>query len=266
MKRFTLSLAWLAVLASAHAADRPIGYGEFKAGHARYFVITADTADGSVRATTVFCRGVSKVRPLIGSRESACAAITGTFFAPGAGTPIADVMVDGRLESHGRRGSVFAVGYDGKPHIFDTGYGKWTDWSPFRWGVRGAVRLIRNGRPSINPRAQKFHDRRIWGRASRCGVGITRSGKLVFVATGHAVTLSQFARAMLRLGVKEAVNLDGGSSTCLYYRGAVLLRPGRRLSNMLVLQEIKQKRDPNPQVQAPLNGTTYLLNQKVKPS
>jgi len=35
----------------------------------------------------------------------------------------------------------------------------------------------------------------------------------------------------------DAVNLDGGGSTCLYYRGAMVVAPGRRLSNLLTLYE-----------------------------
>ena len=59
----------------------------------------------------------------------------------------------------------------------------------------------------------------------------------MLMATTAPVTLSQFARAMIGEGVQDAVSLDGGSSTCLFYRGVVLIHPGRRLSNMLILAE-----------------------------
>ena len=88
-----------------------------------------------------------------------------------------------------------------------------------------------------NPKAQRFRDRRIWGRASRTGVGLTKKGKLVLMATSQSVTLSEFGKAMVSQGVREALSMDGGTSTCFYYRGSMLIRPGRNLSNMLVLSE-----------------------------
>jgi exopolysaccharide biosynthesis protein len=227
-----------------HFADKghPITYGEFNLGKARYLAVTANMADSDVRVSTVLSTGVSTVWKLVGKRQSACAAITGTFFCPSSGWPIADVVVDGALKVRGCRGSAIAVGYDGKPHIFDTAFGEKVDWSQYRWALRGVVRLVHKGHPSANPKWQRFHDSNIWGRVARAGVGITKAGKLVLMATTSPVTLTQFAKAMLRVGVREAVSLDGGSSTCLFYRGQVLIHPGRRLSNMLVLVENKTAR------------------------
>ena len=216
----------------------PIRYSEFKVGHARYHVVVANVADPGVEASTVLCRGVSSVWNLVRTPR-ACAAVTGTFFAPRSGYPVGDVLVDGNLRAFGRRGSAMAIDYYGRPHVFDTDFGKPVDWSAYRWALRGAVRLVRNGRPCPNPRAQEFHDSRIWSRVARTGAGVTRSGKLVLIATTSPVTLTEFAKAMIKLGVRDAVNLDGGSSTCLFYRGVIVIRPARRLSNMLVLTEVE---------------------------
>ena len=197
--------------------------------------IIADLHGTGVHASTVLNHGVTSVASLVKRRTSTQAAITGTFFAPGYGTPVGDVLVDGNLMAKGYRGSVVAVDYDGDVHIFNTGFGHRVDYRDYQWALRGAVRLVQDGKVHPNPRAQNFHDPRIWGRASRTGVGVTRSGKLVLMATRNDVTLSEFGRAMVKWGVRNAVNLDGGSSTCLYYRGNVLIHPARQLSNMFVL-------------------------------
>jgi exopolysaccharide biosynthesis protein len=198
--------------------------------------VLANVADPSVAASTVLSSGVSTVLNLV-RVPHACAAITGTFFAPRSGYPVGDVVVDGDLKVFGNRGSAIAIDYYGRPHVFDTDFGKAVDWKSYRWALRGTVRLVRNGRARPNPKAQGFHDRRIWSRVARTGAGITKGGKLVLIATTSPVTLTQFARAMIKLGVREAVNLDGGSSTCLFYRGVVVIHPARKLSNMLVLTE-----------------------------
>jgi len=238
-------------------AGHPIRYSEFKLGHARYHVVIANVADPAVEASTVLYRGLSTVWNLVRTPH-ACAAVTGTFFAPRSGYPVGDVVVDGTLKVFGRRGSAMAIDYYGQPHVFDTEFGKSVDWSPYRWALRGTVRLVRDGRPSPNPKAQKFHDRRIWSRVARTGAGVTQSGKLVLIATTSPVTLTEFARAMIKLGVRDAVNLDGGSSTCLFYRGIVVIRPGRRLSNMLVLTEIESAKG-SARVRA--SATSIYLNQ-----
>lgn len=205
-------------------------------GRAWYSAVIANVSDPMVEASTVLAPHVSSVWGLVRTRH-ACAAVTGTFFAPRSGYPVGDIVVDGTMKAQGRRGSALAIDYYGRPHVFDTAYGKRVDWTSYRWGLRGTVRLLRNGRASVDPKGQRFHDARIWSRVARTGAGVTKSGKLAFVATRYPVTLTEFAKAMAKLGVRDAVNLDGGSSTCLVYRGVVVIRPARRLSNMVLLSE-----------------------------
>ena len=45
----------------------------------------------------------------------------------------------------------------------------------------------------------------------------------------------QFAQVMQVLGAREAMNLDGGASSGLVYEGKYLTKPGRALSNALVV-------------------------------
>lgn len=209
------------------------GYQSFRMGHAIYHMVTADVSSGEVHAETVRDNPKSPAGLLYGKHP--IAAITGTFFNPRGGKPVADVLVDGRLVDAGNRGSAVAVGWNREVSIFDWPFLHGVDWSSYRWGLRGAVRLIENGKVSPNPKAQHFHDSRIWGRAARTAVGITWNGKVVFCATAQNVTLSELGRAMAVRGVTNAVSLDGGGSTCLYYKGSMVVPTGRHLSNMLVL-------------------------------
>ena len=220
----------------ATPAARPIAYDSFIRDKALYHVVKADLSSGLVNPRAVYHRGLTSSWQLV-TRNNATVGITGTFFAPSSGYPVGDVLVDGDLKVRGYRGSAIGIDYFGNVKIFDTQFRKEFDWSEFRGGIRGAVRVVSNGKVNPNPKAQRFRDKRIWGKASRTAVGLDKNGKLLLVATKNPVTLSQLGKAMVSRGVVNAVSMDGGGSTCLYYRGKMVIGTSRGLSNMLVLQE-----------------------------
>lgn len=81
--------------------------------------------------------------------------------------------------------------------------------------------------------------------AGRSFIGSKEDGTIVF-GTVSNVTIQELAEIMLRLGLHEAMNLDGGASSGLYYDGSLITRPGRQLSNSLVV--VRQTRVPRIQV------------------
>lgn len=234
------SIVLASAVAPTHvAAAKPIAYTSFIRDKALYHVVKADLDSGRVNPVTVYRPQLVSTWKLVTS-ANATVGITGTFFAPGSGYPVGDVLIDGELKVHGNRGSAIGVDHFGSVDIFDTRFRKEYDWSNYKWGLRGAVRLISGGKVCPNPKAQKFKDPRIWGKASRTAIGLTKNGKLLLVATKNNVTLSQLGKAMLSRGVVDAISMDGGGSTCLYYRGKMVIGTARRLSNMFVLQETSE--------------------------
>lgn len=230
MKLLTvLGLATCAVVANASVA-----HVSFVHARVRYHAVVVDLNAGKVSVKTVLANGNRQAWKMIGNNQP-IAAITGTFFAPKQGIPVADVLVDGNLKAQGNRGSCFGVDYYGAVSIFDEHFRTPVQWANYQYGLRGAVRVVSNGKVNPNPKAQRFRDRRIWSSASRTGIGITKAGKLVLIATNKPVTLSQFGRAMVSMGIKNGLSLDGGSSSCLYYNGKMLVSPRRQLTNMLVI-------------------------------
>lgn len=215
---------------------RSIRYQSIVVDKRVYHAVIADLSSSRVKAEMVHAPRMTKPWEMISWGQPA-AAITGTFFAFETQQPVADVLVDGKLVVKGNRGSGVAVDWFGGITIFDQQFQRSTDWSGYRHGLRGAVRLIQNGKVNPNPQAQAFRDPAIWGSAARTGVGLTSDNELVFFSTPHAVTLSQFGNAMRELNVVNAVSLDGGSSTMLYYRGKMVISSKRRLTNMLILHE-----------------------------
>ncbi|MCX7800009.1 MAG: phosphodiester glycosidase family protein [Fimbriimonadales bacterium] len=236
--RLLLLLA-LCLSALARAAS-PVGYEKIRVGRATYHVVRADLSNPRIEAAVVSAPKLVSVWQLV-SGQRAVAAVTGTFFDPGSQRPVADVFSNGVLKASGHRATL--VGFDlfGAVQIRDVPFGKPVDWSEFRHGLRGAVRVVTQGRVRPDPKAQRFRDPRIWGKAARTGLGVTKHGKLVLIATSQPVYLRALGRAMVRAGVREGVALDGGGSTSLYYRGRLLAAPTRKLNNVVVVRVVDPK-------------------------
>jgi len=235
-------VGWTAIIICASALSppgggaAPIRYSKFKNGKAWYHTIFADLSTGQVSPQTVVSPRLRSPKSLIAAANPT-AAITGTFFSPQHERPVGEILVNGELRSRGRRGSILAIDWRGKAHIFDLNFGQRVPWMDYRFGLRATVRVVRNGSVAPNPRAQKFKDRRIWGRAPRTAAGIDRHGNLHLFTTRNSVSLSELGWAMLKRGIVDGVNLDGGGSTLMYYRGTYVVSTQRRLSNLFVLHE-----------------------------
>lgn len=109
-----------------------------------------------------------------------------------------------------------------------------TDQTPVpvfnKWKVRTAVGggpvLMQNGEVSIsNNEELRFAGKAINDRHPRTAMGYTADNKLVvFVCEGRAenaagLSLIQLAKVMKEIGCVEALNLDGGGSTCMLING-----------------------------------------------
>ncbi len=169
------------------------------------------------------------------ARERPVAAITGTFFSKTSLLPIGDIMIDGRLVHFGGMGSALAITPDNQASFRRIPYGRRQDWGPFETVMAAGPMLVEGGKVALAPAHEQFRDPHVLGRASRTGVGLTANNKLLMVATRENVSLWEFAKVMLALGCTDAINLDGGSSTGLYYRGSMVVRPGRTLVNLLAV-------------------------------
>ncbi|MBX3118122.1 MAG: phosphodiester glycosidase family protein [Fimbriimonadaceae bacterium] len=235
-----IALLTACVLATpAPPVASPIAYEKVKIGKATYHVVTANLKSGRVAAETVHWPKLTSVWNLI-SKSKPSAAITGTFFAYDSQRPVADVLVDGELLSMGSLGTAIAVDWYGKVTIFDIPKSQKVDWGLYRYGLRGTVRVVTNGKVQPNPQAQKFKDKRLWGKAARTGIGVTTAGKLLLIATTNQVSLTELGQAMTSRKVKNGISLDGGGSTCLYFKGNLVVPTSRPLNNMFLVREVSE--------------------------
>lgn len=142
------------------------------------------------------------------------------------GSPTGVTASQGRWFDFPDDGSDYLVGIDRAERLV---VGKWTVAQARQRGIREAVSfkpiLIENGRPMI-PQGDGG-----WGIAPRTAIAQLRDGTIVFAVidgrqpTSLGATLLQVQDLLLAQGALTAVNLDGGSSTTLWYRGEVINHP-----------------------------------------
>nr|WP_232055460.1 phosphodiester glycosidase family protein [Paenibacillus alvei] len=96
-------------------------------------------------------------------------------------------------------------------------------------------RLITDGKITVNLKGEGFKDPKILKHSSiRSAVGITKDYKLMILTTSSA-TIPELAKVMKQAGAYQAMNLDGGASSGLYYNGRYMTYPGRNISNALLI-------------------------------
>lgn len=188
---------------------------------------------------------IGKVEELssLAKRNQAVVAINGTFFdayTKGSYKAPYGYMVSGGTmlkNSSGDRRAIFT--YDSN-HLASLIPG--LDFTNrFASGsIEGALqagpRLLVNGKVSLNVVAEGFKDPKILtGGGARSALGITRDHKLILMTTGGA-TIPQLAEMMKQAGAYQAMNLDGGASSGLYYNGKYLTTPGRQISNAIIVK------------------------------
>ncbi|RJG25610.1 phosphodiester glycosidase family protein [Paenibacillus thiaminolyticus] len=105
--------------------------------------------------------------------------------------------------------------------------------------VEGALqagpRLVTNGQVSVDPVPEGFNDPKILTNSgARSAVGVTSDHKLILLTTSGA-TIPELAQMMKQAGAQQAMNLDGGASSGLYYKGKYITSPGREISNALLV-------------------------------
>ncbi|MGQ9730799.1 MAG: phosphodiester glycosidase family protein [Candidatus Zipacnadales bacterium] len=118
-------------------------------------------------------------------------------------------------------------------------------WPGLRHALGGGPRLVANGCVYVTSSAESFRADVAVGAAPRSAVGIMPNGDaLLMVVDGRqagysaGMTLGELAEALVKLGVKDAMNLDGGGSSTLVVRGRLANRPSdgaqRLVSNALL--------------------------------
>ncbi|MGA8219706.1 MAG: phosphodiester glycosidase family protein [Solirubrobacterales bacterium] len=191
-------------------------------------------------------------------------ALVAGFFLRPEGRPLGELRLGGMARDHepfaspwgGRRGSVAledgAVEIAPRPELGIAPLGDLVEAGPL---------LVRNGESVVSgvpdpegfsSAAHQFDSDITAGRYPRAALGITGDELLAVAGDGRAadeagLTLPELADAMVSLGSRTAINLDGGGSTSLVFDGmlrnapreehGILIPGGRPIATALVFEE-----------------------------
>lgn len=200
-------------------------------------VVTVNLQDPDVRVSVALAAGgtgkaetfksiVSRTRPYV--------AITGTFFDTKSLKPTGDIALFGTLVYSGVIGSALTVDQNNNARIIPLETGRQNGWQGCETVLCAGPTLVADGKVAIALKHEGFRST-LLSSTRRTAVGITENGKLLLVCVNRRVSLYDLAKLLIHLKAKDAVLLDGGSSTALYYNGRYLAVPGRTLTNCLVV-------------------------------
>ncbi|HEY3378091.1 MAG TPA: phosphodiester glycosidase family protein [Armatimonadota bacterium] len=95
------------------------------------------------------------------------------------------------------------------------------EWKDYEQAVGAGPRLLQDGALTITAPAERIPPDILNGRPARTGIGATTDGRLVLVVVeapgpfGGGATLAELAGLLKAHGACDAMNLDGGGSSCL---------------------------------------------------
>jgi hypothetical protein len=121
------------------------------------------------------------------------------------------------------------MGADSLDKIKTAGFKKWK----MQTAVGGGPVLVQNGAVMVtNNEEMLFGGKAIQDKHPRTAMGYTRDGKLIIMAiqgrfpgVAEGASLPQEAQLLVQLGCYEALNLDGGGSSCLLVNGKETIQP-----------------------------------------
>lgn len=211
-------------------------------------VVWVDITQAKVRCLVGLARNADPVRGYFPrdsfssfiKRYRPRAAINGTYFHNLNGQPTGSIVRNGTFLYDGRWGTTITFDRQGQVrfHYRSGTYGRHFGWDRSVYNaITTGPTLVRSGHVWLYPWSEGFRDRHVLGTARRSAIGLTWNNKLVLVTVHTPISLNKLANIMLRFSCKAAANLDGGSSSALYCRGAYITRPTRRLSNVLLIYD-----------------------------
>lgn len=215
--------------------NSPVAYQKLVINGVRAYVVTVDLNCKRISLVPQSSNGRYKSFGKFIKESKPLAAINGTFFDPKTATVICNLVSQGKLLSEGRVGHSLCIDKDNRAKLVSTAGrpGRNLDLAQWAFGLSSGPTLLRSHQYVLAPRKEGFRDPGLLGIAPRSAIGITAHNKLIMVTVRKPVRLQRLSWMMKSLGAKDAMNLDGGSSSALYFQGNYVTRPRRMLTNIV---------------------------------
>ena len=137
-----------------------------------------------------------------------------------------------------------------RPHegSLSSSFHKWK----MQTAVGGGPVLLQNGEIKItNEEERKFYGKAIKDKHPRTAMGYTKDNKLIVLAVegrnpgiAEGASLTQLAEIFKGIGCWEALNLDGGGSSCMLVNGKETIKPSDKKQRAVpAVFIIKKKQD-----------------------
>lgn len=239
--------AWLATACALFGAEPASGASEGAFAVSRF-----DLQDPRVVVALTFAGG--QARPsgpeaftrMVG-RSGGAVAVNGTFFNVRTYETFGNLVTEGRLVQHrdwDDRGTALVIGRDRQARLQTLRDAGWPDYQDAWLILPAGPRLLTAGKLDLDPRKEGFQDPPLFQRKPRTILGLSDGGRTLWVVTiRQAVSLREAAQTMQRLGVSDALNLDGGTSVGLATGGKVRLHPKTPITQAFVVYD---ERHPAP--------------------
>lgn len=128
-------------------------------------------------------------------------------------------------------------------------------WENIYSGVGAGPLLVKDGIIVANPSKEGFTSEKILtNKGQRSFIGINQNN-IMIMGTVASTNINELAEIAKKLGLKDAMNLDGGASSGLYYNGEYITRTGRQISNALIVSKMKQDA-----IRVTINGSKLDMN------
>jgi hypothetical protein len=247
------------LLAATHpqpsAGAQPQGAGTQGAKTPAAFGISRfDLQDPRVLLQMTFARGQDRPNgpeafARMVDRARGAVTVNGTFFNVRTYETFGNLVTGGRLVQHrdwDQRGTALIIGRDRRGRLHTLREAGWPDYQDSWLILPAGPRLLTQGRVTLDPRKEGFQDPTLFRRKPRTALGLSDDGRTLWVVTiRRDVSLHEEAAIMQRLGVSDALNLDGGTSVGLATGGKVRLHPRTPLTQALVVYD-PQHPAPSP--------------------
>ena len=187
----------------------------------------------------------------IGQRTDSLIAINGSAFVDpkghGSGGTLNGVMLlDGQAYGTAKNGYWKLVGMKNDNRMYISNYYQTNDVSNYKWGLEFFPALIVDGQNVVDGTFGM-------GLQPRTAIGQSRNGDCMMLIIdgrqpGYSVgcTVADCSKILERYGAFQAMNLDGGSSSVMWYRGQLITRSssvskrGRYVPSGLVIRKKSQ--------------------------